>query len=76
MSVPAKKYLDPYLTLRSCFAGVGKKEWLYSCAFDLSAEQLAHHVELEFEGLDTFCTAYLVSCISHRVLGITLTHFL
>ncbi|KAG9076747.1 hypothetical protein FS749_011427 [Ceratobasidium sp. UAMH 11750] len=39
---------------------VGKKEWLYSCAFELSEEQLANHVELEFEGLDTFCTAYLV----------------
>ncbi|KAG9122227.1 hypothetical protein FRC07_001488, partial [Ceratobasidium sp. 392] len=38
---------------------VGKKEWLYSCSFELSAEQLANHVELEFEGLDTFCTAYL-----------------
>ncbi|KAF8608367.1 glycoside hydrolase [Ceratobasidium sp. AG-I] len=36
-----------------------KKEWLYSCSFDLSSEQLSSNIELEFEGLDTFCTAYL-----------------
>ncbi|KAG8713456.1 hypothetical protein FRC08_013238 [Ceratobasidium sp. 394] len=40
---------------------VSKKEWLYTCAFELSAEQLANYIELEFEGLDTFCTAYLNS---------------
>ncbi|KAG9090593.1 hypothetical protein FRC06_000958 [Ceratobasidium sp. 370] len=51
---------DPYLGFEEHkVQWVGKKEWLYSCAFELSAEQLANHVELEFEGLDTFCTAYL-----------------
>ncbi|CAE6466616.1 unnamed protein product [Rhizoctonia solani] len=38
---------------------VGKKEWLYLNTFELSEEQLSSTVELEFEGLDTFCTAYL-----------------
>ncbi|CAE6497994.1 unnamed protein product [Rhizoctonia solani] len=38
---------------------VGKREWLYLSTFELSQEQLSSSVELEFEGLDTFCTAYL-----------------
>ncbi|QRV83983.1 beta-mannosidase [Ceratobasidium sp. AG-Ba] len=51
---------DPYLGFNEHkVQWVGKREWLYSHSFELSAEQLANHVELEFEGLDTFCTAYL-----------------
>ncbi|CAE6497533.1 unnamed protein product [Rhizoctonia solani] len=38
---------------------VGKREWLYRYAFELSQQQLSSSVELEFEGLDTFCTVYL-----------------
>ncbi|CAE6426065.1 unnamed protein product [Rhizoctonia solani] len=38
---------------------VGKREWLYRTTFELSQEDLSKSVELEFEGLDTFCTAYL-----------------
>ncbi|KAL5638363.1 hypothetical protein ACGC1H_005146 [Rhizoctonia solani] len=38
---------------------VGKREWLYLSTFELSQEQLSSSVELEFEGLDTFCTTYL-----------------
>ncbi|CAE6472356.1 unnamed protein product [Rhizoctonia solani] len=38
---------------------VGKREWLYLNTFELSQEQLSNSAELEFEGLDTFCTAYL-----------------
>ncbi|CAE6472019.1 unnamed protein product [Rhizoctonia solani] len=38
---------------------VGKREWLYLSTFKLSEEQLLNSIELEFEGLDTFCTAYL-----------------
>ncbi|CCO30233.1 beta-mannosidase [Rhizoctonia solani AG-1 IB] len=38
---------------------VGKREWLYRTTFELSQEDLSKSVELEFEGLDTFCTGYL-----------------
>ncbi|CUA67033.1 beta-mannosidase [Rhizoctonia solani] len=38
---------------------VGKREWLYLNTFEISQEQLSSSIQLEFEGLDTFCTAYM-----------------
>ena len=40
----------------------GEKEWLYRCRLaSLAAVEGKFHRALQFEGLDTFCDAYLVS---------------
>lgn len=39
--------------------GVGDREWLYRTTFD--CETAGPKAHLVFEGLDTFCTVYLVS---------------
>jgi hypothetical protein len=46
-------------------AGVGEREWLYRCAFDVDTLGDAGDVyrELVFDGLDTVCDVYLV-CLS------------
>lgn len=39
---------------------VGERDWLYRCAFEVSAELLAHDsLDLCFDGLDTFATVWL-----------------
>ncbi|EMD39457.1 glycoside hydrolase family 2 protein [Gelatoporia subvermispora B] len=38
---------------------IGKKEWLFFCAFTSHYALRSPHVEVVFEGLDTFCDAYL-----------------
>ncbi len=43
------------------FIGVGEREWLYRCRFSYQEVQAANSAFLRFEGLDTFCDAYLVS---------------
>jgi hypothetical protein len=50
-------------------AGVGEREWLYRCAFDVDALEDTGDVrhELVFEGLDTVCDVYLV-CLSSCLL--------
>lgn len=63
-----KVQCEPYLLLVKyevyradsyILAGVGEREWLYRTSFDFSSSQPL--ADLIFDGLDTFCTVYLVS---------------
>lgn len=46
-------------------AGIGEREWLYRYSFNYEQQIVAHpvHQEIRFEGLDTLCDVYLVSCV-------------
>ncbi|MFQ3536824.1 MAG: glycoside hydrolase family 2 protein [Aggregatilineales bacterium] len=52
---------DPFFGLNeAAVQWIGETDWLYECTFHLSAEQLAQpHLDLCFEGLDTFAEVYL-----------------
>lgn len=39
---------------------MGEREWLYASTFAFDVNARGEYVELVFEGLDTFCTVYLV----------------
>ena len=52
---------DPYYRLNERkVQWVDKKDWVYQCAFEISAEEFVrHHHELQFEGLDTYASVYI-----------------
>lgn len=45
--------------------GIGDREWLYASTFDIELPRDNEEVELEFQGLDTFCDVYLVRGASY-----------
>lgn len=45
---------------------VGETAWIYKCEFEANDVQESH-LDLVFEGLDTFCTLYLVSLFHFQV---------
>ncbi len=57
----AGKIPDPYYGMNENeVQWVGEADWLYRCAFDVPADTLdAPHVDLCFDGLDTFATVWL-----------------
>ncbi|MDB3905471.1 glycoside hydrolase family 2 protein, partial [Crocinitomicaceae bacterium] len=52
---------DPYYRLNERkVQWVDKKDWVYQCPFEISAEELdRQHHELQFEGLDTYASVYV-----------------
>lgn len=52
---------DPFVGLNENeVQGVGESDWLYRCTFDVNDTLLAQpHIDLNFEGLDTFATVWL-----------------
>lgn len=57
----AEQIPDPFFGMNEAdVAWVGEMDWLYTCTFHMSAEQLsAPHLDLCFDGLDTFAEVYL-----------------
>ncbi len=52
---------DPYYRLNERkVQWVDKKDWVYQCSFELSADEFERqHHELQFEGLDTYASVYI-----------------
>lgn len=57
------------------FPGVGEADWAFQTKLDLSRDDLAaKHIDLVFDGLDTYATVKLVG--SHLMLFIHFSDFL
>lgn len=53
--------LSSHFIRLSSLKGVGESEWMYTAMLPLEDEPTEECIELIFEGLDTFCSVYLVS---------------
>jgi len=53
-----------------CFPGVGESEWMFKTTINVTEEELAaEHVDLVFDGLDTFAIIKLVCWTTRKAIS-------